>query len=50
MNYKSIMKKARGDQKASLVLKNGRIINVYSGEIEELDIAIEDGKIIGIGT
>jgi len=49
MNYKSIMKKARGDQKASLVLKNGRIINVYSGEIEELDIAIEDGKIIGIG-
>ncbi len=50
MNYKSIMKKARGEQKASLVLKNGRIINVYSGEIEELDIAIEDGKIIGIGT
>jgi adenine deaminase len=44
------MKKARGEQKASLVLKNGRIINVYSGEIEELDIAIEDGKIIGIGT
>ena len=44
------MKKARGDQKASLVLKNGRIINVYSGEIEELDIAIDDGKIIGIGT
>ncbi len=44
------MKKARGDQKTSLVLKNGKIINIFSGEIEELDIAIEDGKIIGIGT
>jgi adenine deaminase len=50
MNYKSMMKKARGDQKTSLVLKNGKIINIFSGEIEELDIAIEDGKIIGIGT
>jgi adenine deaminase len=46
---KSIMQKARGLEKAELVLKNGRIINVYTNEIEAGDIAIENGMIIGIG-
>ncbi|MFU8785852.1 MAG: adenine deaminase [Candidatus Izemoplasmataceae bacterium] len=46
---KSIMQKARGLEKAELVLKNGRIINVYTNEIETGDIAIENGMIIGIG-
>ena len=35
---------------ADLLLRNGRIINVFSGEIETADIAIYDGKIAGIGT
>src|SRR3954468_9523461 len=40
---------ARGDAPADLVLRNGRIVNVFSGEIESGDIAIFDGRIAGIG-
>lgn len=35
---------------ADLVLKNARIINVFTNEIEKADIAISGGKIVGIGT
>ena len=40
---------AKGDTKAELVLKNAKIINVFSHEIIDGDIAVDDGKIIGIG-
>src|SRR3954468_16256439 len=40
---------ARGDSPADLLLKNGRIVNVFNGEIEPGDIAIANGKIAGIG-
>lgn len=40
---------ARGDKKADLVLKNCRIVNVFTNEIEEGDIAITNGIIVGIG-
>ncbi len=36
-------------RKADLVLKNGKIVNVFSHEILEGDLAIDNGKIIGIG-
>ncbi|QDX91191.1 adenine deaminase [Brevibacillus laterosporus] len=35
--------------KADLVIKNGKIVNVFTGEIVEADVAITDGMIIGIG-
>lgn len=50
MDYKRIMKIARGEIKAELVLKHAKIINVYSGEIELGDIAIDKGKIVGVGS
>lgn len=40
---------ARGDRPADLLLTNGRVINVYSGEVVETDIAIADGMIAGFG-
>lgn len=40
---------ARGDEPAELVLRNGRVINVYTAEILEADIAIADGHIVGVG-
>lgn len=40
---------ADGREKADLVLRNVRHINVRSGEIEETDIVIADGKIAAIG-
>lgn len=40
---------AKGDAPVALVLKNGRVINVFNGKIIEESIAIDGGKIIGIG-
>ena len=40
---------ARGDVPADLLLKNGRIVNVFSGEVEPGDIAIAGDRIAGIG-
>jgi adenine deaminase len=41
---------ARGENPADLVLKNGRIVNVLSGEIHEGDVAVSGGRIVGIGS
>lgn len=40
---------ARGDRPADLLLRNGRVVNVFSGEIEAVDIAIADDRIAGLG-
>ena len=40
---------ARGMQPADTVIKNCRIVNVYTGEITEGNLALWNGKIIGIG-
>ena len=40
---------ALGKKKAELVLKNCQIVDVFGHGIEYNDIAIHDGKIIGIG-
>ncbi len=40
---------AYGREKPELVLKNARIVNVFSHEIVDGDIAIHGGKIVGIG-
>lgn len=40
---------ARGDKTADLVLRNGKIIDVYCGQIIEDDLAIHRDKIIGWG-
>jgi len=50
MNHKLYSDIALGKFKAELVLKNGRLINVFDSSIEESDIAIQDGIIIGIGS
>ncbi|MFT3787978.1 MAG: adenine deaminase [Tepidisphaeraceae bacterium] len=40
---------ARGDARADLLVRGGRVVNVFSGEIEAIDIAIADGKIASLG-
>ena len=40
---------ARGEQPASLLFKNARVVNVLSGEIYPANVAVEDGRIVGIG-
>lgn len=41
--------KAKGDETVELVLKNANIINVFTGEILLGNVAIDNGRIIGIG-
>lgn len=40
---------ASGAKKPELVLKNAQIVNVFTETVEEGDIAIENGMIVGIG-
>lgn len=49
MNVARLIRVARHLDKADLVLKNGRILNVFTGQLETADIAITDGHIAAIG-
>ncbi|MDD5313059.1 MAG: adenine deaminase [Dehalococcoidia bacterium] len=49
MNLSDLIAVARGDKAADLVLKNARIINVFTTSIEKGNVAIYDGHIAGIG-
>ena len=40
---------ARGAKNGDLLLKNGRIVNVYSGEIIEADVVTCEDRIAGVG-
>ncbi len=40
---------ASGEGKADLLIRNGRVVNVFSGEIEKKDVAIFGGVIVGFG-
>ena len=47
---KKLIDAARGITESDLVLKNGKILNVFTGEIESGDVAVKDGVIVGIGS
>ncbi len=49
MELNQFIKIARGDAPADLLLKGGQVVNVFSGEVHNADIAIADGKIVGVG-
>jgi adenine deaminase len=40
---------ARGEQPAELLFKNAKLVNVLSGEIHPANVAVEDGRVVGIG-
>ncbi|MPZ05993.1 MAG: adenine deaminase [Nitrososphaeraceae archaeon] len=40
---------AKGKTKVDLVIKNARIVNVFSGDVYQTDLAIADGIFVGIG-
>src|SRR5580698_6018736 len=41
---------ARGEQPAELLFKNARLVNVLSGEIHDASVAVEGGRVIGLGS
>ena len=48
-NIKKRINIALGKEKADLVIKNCKVVNVYTHEIIEEDIAISDGTIVAVG-
>lgn len=41
---------AKGDENSELVFKNANVINVFTGEIIFGDLAVDNGRIVGIGS
>ncbi len=49
MDKKKLLAVARGEKLADLVIKNAKIINVFTKDIDNGDLAVCDGYIVGIG-
>lgn len=49
MDLSEMIRVARGEAEADILLKNARIVNVFSGEIHEGHVAIAHSQIVGIG-
>lgn len=49
MGWQKLLRVAQGKEKAELVLKGGKVLNVFTNEFLEGDVAICQGKIAGIG-
>ena len=48
-SLKAKIRVASGDGMADLLIKNGRVVDVFSGEIEKRDVAVFGGVIVGFG-
>ncbi len=49
MDISKMIELARGDKKVDLVLKNARLVNVFSGDIHLTNVAVHQDRIIGMG-
>ena len=49
MELADLIEVARGDEPADLLLKHARVVNVFTGDIEETHIAIVHSRIVGLG-
>jgi adenine deaminase len=49
MELAELIKLARGQEKANLLLRNARVVNVFSHEIIETNVAIAGDRIVGLG-
>lgn len=48
-NIPEKLRAARGDRPVELVFRNANLVNVFSGEIYHENVAVDDGRIIGLG-
>lgn len=49
MDLERLISAARGDELADLVLRNGQLVDVLSGEVYPTSIAVAQGHIVGLG-
>lgn len=45
-----LLRRARGDEPADLLLKNAQVVNVFAGEVHAADVAIAGSTIVGVGS
>jgi adenine deaminase len=48
-SVESLLAVARGDEPADLVLANGQVVNVFTGQVVRANVAVKDGRIAGVG-
>ncbi|MEO0080014.1 MAG: adenine deaminase, partial [candidate division WOR-3 bacterium] len=46
---KSILAVARAEEPADLLLRNGQVVDVFTGEVRKANVAISHGIIAGVG-
>jgi len=49
MDLKSLIRHARGDEPADLLLRNARVVNVLSGQVDDTSVALAGEFIVGLG-
>jgi adenine deaminase len=49
MSLETLIAVARGEEAADLLLKNGQLVNVLSGEVYRADVALWQGRVVGFG-
>ncbi len=49
MDRARVIAVARGEAEGDLLLAGGRVVNVFSGELEEGDVVVAEGLIAGVG-
>ena len=49
MDLETLIRHARGEFPADLLIENARVVNVLSGEIQETSVALARSRIVGLG-
>jgi adenine deaminase len=50
VSIEELIEVAAGEKDADIVLKNGMVVNVFSGEIYKADVSIQGNRIAGVGS
>jgi len=49
MGRQDLIAAARGDMPGDLLFRNARVVNTFTGEVEETDVLVYDGRVAGLG-
>ncbi|MCZ7569099.1 MAG: adenine deaminase [Ardenticatenaceae bacterium] len=49
MELHELITAARGEGPVDLVLRGGTLVNVFTAEMVETDVAVQDGRVVGLG-
>jgi adenine deaminase len=50
MGRKDLIAAARGDSPGDLLFRNARVVNTFTGEVEETDVLVYEGRVAGLGS